>query len=104
MKDFTEVTKFRTVLPDSAPHETVEPSKAKKLYICSGQLYYELVDRRKHTKRTVTFYNARISVSSDSNRSLLSLSMRSRGISPNIQTQKSTGCKRNQPTWLSGVT
>ena len=57
MKDFTEVTKFRSVLPDGKPEDAVDPKKVKKLYICSGQLYYELLDKRNQTKRTVRLYH-----------------------------------------------
>lgn len=60
MRDFTEVQRFRPVLPDSAPQDTVEPQMAKKLYVCTGQLYYELLDRRRQTKRSVRSSNLRI--------------------------------------------
>lgn len=53
MKDFTQIQRFRTVLGDGAPADTVDPKQAKVLYICTGQLYYELLDKRRATKRKV---------------------------------------------------
>jgi 2-oxoglutarate dehydrogenase E1 component len=50
-KDFTQIDRFRPVLGDGAPQDTVAPKDAKTLYICTGQLYYELIERRKTTGR-----------------------------------------------------
>ena len=76
LKDFTEVDYFRSVLGDGHPEDTVEPSQAKHVFVCTGQVYYELVERRRQTKRKVLFVHARTSPSSASSRSLLSLSTR----------------------------
>src|SRR3990167_2694568 len=50
-KDFVNVEKFRSVLGDGFPQDTVAPKDAKTLYICTGQLYYELAERRRTTGR-----------------------------------------------------
>lgn len=52
MKDFTEISGFRTMLGDGHPEDTVAPKDAKKLYICTGQFYYELIEKRRASKRT----------------------------------------------------
>lgn len=50
-KDFVNVDRFRPVLGDGAPQDTVAPQDAKTVYICTGQLYYELIERRRTTGR-----------------------------------------------------
>jgi len=45
MTDFTE-GKFQTVIDDS-----IEPSKVKKLVLCTGKFYYDLVTEREKLKR-----------------------------------------------------
>lgn len=46
MKDFTEVGKFRSVLPDGFAKDINEPSKIRKIFVCSGQVYFDLIERR----------------------------------------------------------
>lgn len=50
IKDFVEVKKFREVIPEAFPQKIDEPSKIKKLIFCSGQLYYDLVEKREQSK------------------------------------------------------
>lgn len=61
MADFTEVQKFRSVLPDSQPADADAKSAIKKLYICTAQIYYELLDKRKELKRKVADLYGRMS-------------------------------------------
>jgi 2-oxoglutarate dehydrogenase E1 component len=51
MDAFTKVDRFRTVLPDGHPEDANDQKSIKKLYLCTGQLYYELLDKRRATKR-----------------------------------------------------
>lgn len=44
-KDFTGDTRFMPVLPDMNP-SLVEPSKVRKVVLCSGQVYYDLEAQR----------------------------------------------------------
>lgn len=52
VKDFTQVERFRSVLPDSHPEDT-NPSQITKVFISTGQFYYELVEKRRAAKRKV---------------------------------------------------
>lgn len=61
MKDFTEIQRFREVIPESTPDQLVAPEKIKQVIFCSGQLYYDLVERREHLKRKVGACNFRTS-------------------------------------------
>lgn len=48
IEDFTQVAGFRSVLPDTS--KTLNPpQQVKQLMFCSGQLYYDLVERRTET-------------------------------------------------------
>jgi 2-oxoglutarate dehydrogenase complex dehydrogenase (E1) component-like enzyme len=53
LEDLSEVKKFKTVLPERQPADCNEKKDIKKLYICCGQIYYELIERRKVNKRKV---------------------------------------------------
>lgn len=53
IKEFTEVHKFREVIPEHAPHLLDAPEKIKQLIFCSGQVYYDLAERRDQLKRKV---------------------------------------------------
>lgn len=67
IEDFTKVEKFREVLPDVHP-TLVEKSKVKQVIFVTGQLYYDLKDRRNQLKRDVTFYYFRMLLLSDLNK------------------------------------
>lgn len=43
-------TRFRDVIPESFPSEVNEPSKIKKVVICAGQIYYDILERRETVK------------------------------------------------------
>jgi len=55
MKDFTQTKSFREIIPESQESSLDEPAKIKQLIFCSGQVYYDLVERRQHLKRKVNF-------------------------------------------------
>mmetsp|Transcript_17393 Transcript_17393/g.15304 ORF Transcript_17393/g.15304 Transcript_17393/m.15304 type:complete len:886 (+) Transcript_17393:459-3116(+) len=50
LSEFDEGFRFRRVLFEAHPEELVEPKKIKKLVLCSGQNYYELLDARRKRK------------------------------------------------------
>jgi 2-oxoglutarate dehydrogenase E1 component len=45
VEDFTGETRFMPVIPDKNP-DLVEPSKVRKIILCSGQVYYDLEAQR----------------------------------------------------------
>jgi len=49
-EEFTEGTKFQRMLPEAHPQELVEDSKVRKLIMCSGKIYYELLAKRRANK------------------------------------------------------
>jgi len=49
-EEFGEGTRFRRVLEEQYPTELVQDSKIKKVILCSGQVYYDLLERRKERK------------------------------------------------------
>ncbi len=53
MQDFVQTDKFKSVLPDGQPQDASEPKAIRKVYICTGQVYYELVEKRKAANRKV---------------------------------------------------
>jgi 2-oxoglutarate dehydrogenase E1 component len=55
MKDFTETPKFREVIGEATPNAIDEPKKIKQLIFCSGQIYYDLVEKRTQLGRKVAF-------------------------------------------------
>lgn len=53
IKDFTEIERFREVIPESNPQLLDAPDKIKQLIFCSGQLYFDLLDRRTQLNKKV---------------------------------------------------
>ena len=49
--DLTEGTKFHRVLPEAFSDELTNDDKVKRLLICSGKLYYELLEERRASER-----------------------------------------------------
>jgi len=46
IEDFAEGTKFERIIPEWKPEELVAPAEVKRLVLCSGKIYYELLDQR----------------------------------------------------------
>lgn len=46
MSAFTETKHFRRVIPEVSPQSLDAPEKIKQVIFCSGQVYYDLVDKR----------------------------------------------------------
>lgn len=59
MKDFTETERFREVIPEAEEKDLAAPKDVKQLIFCSGQFYYDLVDRRRKLQRKVRFPDSR---------------------------------------------
>lgn len=53
LKDFTEQTRFNTVVPETFPEELGLPNQIRKVLIVSGQGYYDLLEYRRINKITV---------------------------------------------------
>jgi 2-oxoglutarate dehydrogenase E1 component len=49
IEDFTGQTRFEEVIDD--PVSGLHPKKVKRVLLCSGKLYYELLERQEHDKR-----------------------------------------------------
>lgn len=50
LKDFTEQTRFMTVVGESYPEELILPEQVKRVLIVSGQAYYDLLEFRRTNK------------------------------------------------------
>jgi len=50
MSEFVSGTEFKRVLPES--DSSIKPEKCKKVVLCSGQVYYDLLAERAKNKRT----------------------------------------------------
>lgn len=48
--EFTDIKRFRVLLPDEHP-ELCRPEKVEKVIFCSGQVYYDLAKARSDLKR-----------------------------------------------------
>jgi 2-oxoglutarate dehydrogenase E1 component len=48
--DLSGSSKFHRVLPEAYPEELVAANKVKRVVLCSGKLYYELLDKRREQK------------------------------------------------------
>lgn len=46
-EEFSEGTMFRRMLPETFPDELVSPDKVKRVIVCSGKIYYELLAARR---------------------------------------------------------
>lgn len=53
LNEFNETLKFTQVRPEADPKITSNYNGVKKLLICSGQVYYDLVARREKLNRNV---------------------------------------------------
>lgn len=53
IKDFTEIPHFRKVIPEVEEKELLPPTEIKQLIFCSGQIYYDLVAKRKELGKKV---------------------------------------------------
>ena len=53
VSEFVGTTKFREVIPEAFPGKLVEPAQVKKVIFCSGQVYFDLVDKREQLQNKV---------------------------------------------------
>lgn len=50
MKEFDQGTRFRDIIPEQFANELNEPSQIKKVVLCAGQVYYDILERRELVK------------------------------------------------------
>ena len=51
MKEFGEELRFRRVIEESFPEEIeAEPEKIERVIICTGQVYYHILEKRRQMK------------------------------------------------------
>jgi 2-oxoglutarate dehydrogenase E1 component len=99
IEDYSEGLKFMKVRQENLDSVVKNAKNVKKLLICSGQVYYDLINRREKLKRNVIFiykiYYFRMLLSLLLNKLLLSPTMMFFKLLSNLKTQKFYGFKRN---------
>lgn len=50
LKEFGLGTRFRDIIPEAHLEEVNEPAQIKKVVLCSGQVYYDILERRETEK------------------------------------------------------
>lgn len=65
MKDFTAIERFREVIPEAEENTLISPTEITQVIFCSGQIYYDLAERRRKLQRKVTLGDSRTSRSSE---------------------------------------
>lgn len=56
IEDFTNTKHFQKVLPEPKPQDIDAPDKVKQVIFCSGQLFYDLINRREELKQKVILH------------------------------------------------
>lgn len=54
LTEMADGTSFKKVIDESFQKDMVEPKKMQKVVLCSGQVYYDLIDKRSKINRNVT--------------------------------------------------
>lgn len=53
IEEFNQGRRFQKVYPETYPDSLVEPEKIRRVILCSGQVYYDLLEKRREEKITV---------------------------------------------------